>query len=203
MLNRRRRQIKKKSSKEDLIHKYQAFLSNMIVLPEMNNDIQLWERQTSMTERLSSTDISKKEHRKILLHEIYDFKQFLTGNEAAQLESYFFGLGLQEEVMEMLNANSWTYNLMGLNYVLAFDISECLPKLDQLIMHPNKDVSFHALITKIFLTKEYNRLVEMYAKLSDWEKHKIHNIATNQGVVIENLIQPNQEKYHSLQTNKV
>jgi len=128
MIKRRIKRIKKRKIELSLIDRYQDFLSNMIVLPSLTNDVSQMKSRPIMTERLQLSDITNAYNRSILIQEIYNFKSYLQGNQATQLVNYFFGLGLQEDVQKLLLSNSWTDQLMALKYVQAFDIKECLPE---------------------------------------------------------------------------
>jgi len=184
MIRRRKKEILKQESDKNLIDKYQNFLSNMIILPDPDNSMKLSTNECYMTERLQLADISDNYRRQILMKEIYSFKRYLQGNQAAQLASYFFGMGLQEDVITMLNKNSWTEKLMALMYIQAFDIRECLPQVIELLNHKNKDLAFQSLLTRLSLENDFDSISECYSELNDWEKHKLHEMATNQGISI-------------------
>ena len=185
MIRRRKKEILRLASDKNLIEKYQRFLSDMIILPNIKDGLILSTTHSSMTERLQLSDITDKYKRRILIQEIYSFKLYLSGNQAAQLASYFFGLSLQEDVQMMLEGKSWTEKLMALKYIQVFDIEECLPQISLLLKHSNKDLAFQAFLTQLSIEKNFDKISEYYFKLNNWEKHKLIDMASKQGVSID------------------
>lgn len=188
MIRRRKKELKRTECEKSLINKYQKFLSNMIILPNLGDDIYQTTNESSVTERLELADISDPNRRKILIQEVYSFKQYLQGNQAAQLVSYFFGLGLQVDVASMLSHNSWTEKLAALKYVLAFDLKECLPQTSELVRHHNQDLAFQAMLTKLSLENDFESIWVVYSELNNWEKHKLHDLANHQGINIDDYL---------------
>jgi len=188
MIRRRKKDLAKSSFDKSLIEKYQKFLSNMIILPELDDNIFMSTNESNITERLNHTDISDKYRRRILIEEIYSFKKYLQGNQAAQMVSYFFGLGLQEDVEAMFSKTNWTEKLIALKYAQAFGLKECLPQASLLIEHNNKDLSFQAMLTKLSLENNFESIKEFYSNLNNWEKHKLQDLAKNQGIAIDQYL---------------
>lgn len=185
MILRRKRKIKSGLIEEDLIDKYQNFLSDMIIVPNFYNENQKSVTVPHVRERLQKEDISSPYKRRILIQEIFSFKKYLQGNSSTQLVNYFFGLGLQEDVQEMFRSNNWAEQFMALKYVQAFDISECLTEATKLVESKNKDLSFQALVTMLSLEKDMNSIETHLTEFSDWEKHKLVQMASTQGLNID------------------
>lgn len=176
MIYRRNRALKKKAENELLTNKYQEFLSTFLILPIDDSFLGIG-KNDEMSVRLDIKDISKSHQRMLLATEIYNFKKDLVGHQEKQLRNYFFGLGLQSEVIKMLNSFNWTQKVVGIQMANSFSISECQPLLQKFINHKNKDLSIEAILGIIKFEGSFEVLKRITRTLNDWECHKIMGVA--------------------------
>jgi len=172
MIRHRKQKIVSAQTFKDLQEKYQAFLSGFLLLPGGEAFLGI-ARPNAMVERLSTDDISDSYKRSILLTEIYQFKKQLSGQHANQLVNYFYGLGLQEDVLMDLNKNEMVNKIKALQMTAAFRIQEFMPKLKNLIKHKNRAVVLHSLLAIITIDNRLDALELMEYKLNKWEMHKL------------------------------
>ncbi len=172
----RRRSTMNVAKKDDgvLIRKYQDFLSNFLILPIDESFIGIG-KSADISQRLDRKDISDPHCRKLLANEIYDLKKQLCGQQAIQLNNYFFGLGLQEEVIQMLNAKKWSVVVRAMQMMKVFRIKEGMDGINKYINHTNKELSIHAITTRLDIDKNISVLNSIDRKLNDWEWHKIYH----------------------------
>ena len=174
MVWRRRKCIVDKVIEAELIEKYQDFLTSFLLLPldESFLGIQKSDRQSS---RLDSKDIQDPYRRRILADQIYLLHSQLSGQQAVQLVNYFFGLGLQEEILNMINSSNWTNKVKGMQMIQAFELVEYVDKIDEYVNHSNRDLSIHAIVVRLSLDRSLAVLSEINYNLNTWECHKVYD----------------------------
>ena len=172
----RRRRLKNTQAVDDgiLISRYQDFLSNFLILPIDESFIGI-STSNQLSSRLDTKDISDPHRRTLLANEIYDLKKQLSGQQAIQLNNYFFGLGLQEEVLKMLADKKWSNIVRAMQMSKSFHILECLETIDTYINHENKELSIHAITTRLDFDQNISILAKVERKLNNWEWHKIYH----------------------------
>jgi len=168
--------LNQQNEKEALLReKYQNFLSSFLLLP--NDDVFFGiAKNSSMENRLTKKDITNKRCRTLLATEIYELKKMVRGQQESQLCNYFLGLGLQEEVLQLLKSSTWTNKVKAMQLVRSFNLKELLPMINQHIDSINRELSIHAIVARIAIDKNVSVLEEVKYKLNSWELHKVYDI---------------------------
>ena len=172
MICKRKYEIKKKINTTKLVEKYQDFLSSFLILPVDTAFLGI-QKSNELEYRLDREDITKPKRRMILAKEIYHLKKDLMGQQEVQLSNYFFGLGLQSEVIRLLKSFSWTDKVFAMQMVESFSIIECLPMINSYVNHKNRELAIHAILIRMNLDKSIAVLKEIDVPLNDWDCHKI------------------------------
>lgn len=172
MICKRKYKIKQKIRETRLIERYQNFLSGFLILPIDEAFLGI-QKSEDNEYRLEPKDISNPKRRGILAREIYLLKKDLDGQQANQLTNYFYGLGLQRDVMNMLQSVHWTKKVSAIQMADAFGIQESLSSIQKYIHHKNRDLAIHAILAIMSMQKSSAILNEVNTELNDWECHKI------------------------------
>lgn len=179
MLYRRYRMVKHKKKEKVLVEKYQSFLSSFLLLP--NDPVFLnISKSKQISERLNPSDLQNPYKRSLLAQEIYNLHEQVDGQQATQLNNYFFGLGLQSDIIKKLQSKKWSEKVNAMKFIRAFNIHEALNDTDSLIAHDNRELSIHAICIRISMDKNISILTKVPHQLNQWEWHKIlHEIKTS------------------------
>lgn len=178
MVIRRSRKNKQKEKDEILVEQYQNFLSSMLILPVDNAFLGI-KKSNENEYRLSIEDVSDPHSRKIMAQEIYSLKKDLSGSQESQLRNYFFGLGLQNEVIKMLASKNLESKMQAMKMIHSFNIVECQQDANQYIHSANRDLAILAIQNRIKFENSIKVLYDIKVKLNDWECHKIiHTISS-------------------------
>lgn len=177
MCVRRNRKNKQKIKDEILIEKYQNFLSSMLLLPVDNAFLGI-KKSNENEFRLSIDNVTDPHSRKIMAQEIYALKKDLSGTQASQLTNYFFGLGLQNEVVKMITSKNLENKMIAMKMIYSFNIVECQKHANQYLHSKNRDLAILAIQNRIKFENSIKVLYDIKVKLNDWECHKIlHTIS--------------------------
>lgn len=172
MVIRRRRKNIVKAKDTILIEKYQNFLSSMLILPV--DEAFLGIQKSNRNEyRLDPCDIKKNHNRMVLAKEIYTLKKDISGSQESQLTNYFFGLGLQNEVIKMLKSRSLVNKMQAMKMIQSFNIEECQEAANKYIHSKDRDLAILAIQNRIKYENSIHVLYDLKVKLNDWECHKI------------------------------
>lgn len=203
MLLLRAHKNKKKNATELLVERYQDFLSSFLILPIDNAFLGI-QKSNNIDHRLSPKDVSDPYRREILAQEIYNLKKDLCGQQAKQLTNYFFGLGLQAEVVRMVRSANWSKKVKGMQLVASFKVTECLADIQSFINSENRELAIHAIVTVLTIDNSLDVLNDIEEALNDWECHKIVsainqlNIPNSQLMEIQEVIKNKKSPLHRL-----
>lgn len=164
--------------------KYQDFLSDFLLLPVDSSFVGVGKPNT-IQNRLDSGDITTSWKRLLLLEEIYNLKKDLSGQQAEQLTNYFYGLSLQEEVLQKMKSSNAVDIIKALQITGVFKIQEFAPQVETFLEHSNRAVVMHGILTTIQLHNNLDILHQRLERFNQWELHKLLSLITEDHLIAE------------------